>query len=173
MGLSDRIFKKLTVRMGMLPVGMSAVVTSSGSYMDVLFGETPFVMTLEKDSQISSNNYKLVVAHEFYHLYLYGISRDAGSLAKLYTTDQKLQSLLNQNYVDGQMDINEAHHQYMGYDNQKYEQFLRSAFPGETEDFYKYGKWGGGVEESEEYNNLSLEEKNKIEIYLKKNNLKR
>lgn len=173
MGLSNKVLGKLTIRMGMLPVGMSATVSSSGSYMDVLFGDTPFVMTLEKDSQISSDNYKLVVAHEFYHLYLYGISRDAGSLANLYNTNQKLQSLLNHNYVDGKVDINGAHHQYMGYDNQKYEQFLRSAFPGATEDFYKYGKWGGGVKTSEEFNNLSSNEKGKINKYLQDNNLEK
>ena len=37
----------------------------------------------------------------------------------------------------------------------------------------KYGKWGGGVEVSEEYNNLSLDEKNKINKYLDDNNLRR
>ncbi|MFR5660792.1 MAG: hypothetical protein ACLUDU_23440, partial [Butyricimonas faecihominis] len=62
---------------------------------------------------------------------------------------------------------------YMGYDNQKYEQFLRSAFPAETEDFYKYGKWGGGVEKSEEFNNLSSDEKGKINKYLHDNNLEK
>ena len=41
MGLSNKVLGKLTIRMGMLPVGMSATVSSSGSYMDVLFGDTP------------------------------------------------------------------------------------------------------------------------------------
>lgn len=59
----------------------------------------------------------------------------------------------------------------MGYDNARYEQFLSNAFPGEEEKFYKYGKWGGGATDADEFNHLSPEEREKIKDYLKKNNL--
>ena len=38
--------------------------------------------------------------------------------------------------------INDGHHEYMGSHVDKMEERLQSAFPGQSEDFYKYGKWG-------------------------------
>lgn len=68
-------------------------------------------------------------------------------------------------------DINDAHNNYMGDHVDAYEALLRSAFPGETEDFYEYGKWGGGVFNSSEYDALSDETRQKIENYLITNGL--
>lgn len=164
MGFSDKVLNKLSIRMGFPPVGMNACVTTSGSIMNILFGDTPFIMTLAKDSQTPADIYKLVVAHEFYHLFLYGITRDAGNMTNLYNIDPKLHFLIN-------TDTSIAHHKYMGYDNARYEQFLSNAFPGEEEKFYKYGKWGGGATDADEFNHLSPEEREKIKDYLKKNNL--
>lgn len=38
--------------------------------------------------------------------------------------------------------INDGHHEYIGSHVDKMEERLQSAFPGQSEDFYKYGKWG-------------------------------
>ena len=46
-----------------------------------------------------------------------------------------------------------GHHEYMGSHVDKMEERLRSAFPGQSEDFYKYGKWGGGATSSDAFLN--------------------
>lgn len=170
-GLSDKVLNNLSVRMGSTPFGTSAVTTMKGSVPDVLFGNKPIMMTFERNPAMSPDMYKLVVGHEFYHLYVYGISRDAGSMSNLYSKDQGLQSLLNNFTKDGKTDINGAHHEYIGNDNAKYEGFLRDAFPGEKEEFYKYGKWGGGISDSEAFKKLPVQEQDEIKKYIKDNKL--
>lgn len=171
LGLSDKVLNNLNIRMGYNPLGTAAVTAIKGSAMDALFGDIPIVMTLERDPVMSADKYKLVVGHEFYHLYLYGISRDAGDISNLFSKDPMLQSFLNNTKTDGHTDINAAHHEYIGYDNVRYEHFLRDAFPGEQEAFYKYGKWGGGISDSEAFKKLPVQEQNEIKKYIKNNNL--
>ena len=67
--------------------------------------------------------------------------------------------------------INDGHHEYIGSHVDKMEERLQSAFPGQSEDFYKYGKWGGGATSSDAFENLTQSEKEKINEYLIKNNL--
>lgn len=164
-GLSDKVLNHLTVRIGLCPLRIGATTDLDGSKADVLFGDKPLLMTLEKDPVMGHEMYKLVIFHEFYHMFLFGISRDAGSAANLSGINQTLLSFLNTT------NINAAHHEYMGYDNARYEQVLREAFPGKTEAFYKYGKWGGGMIESEAFRNLSSQEQDKIKNYIENNKL--
>lgn len=89
----------------------------------------------------------------------------------MYSNGQGLQSLLNNFTKDGKTDINGAHHEYIGNDNAKYERFLRDAFPGEKEEFYKYGKWGGGISDSEAFKKLPVQEQDEIKKYIKDNKL--
>lgn len=42
-------------------------------------------------------------------------------------------------------EVNAGHHLYMGGHADEMEQLLRDAFPGQSEDFYNYGKWAGGA----------------------------
>ena len=44
------------------------------------------------------------------------------------------------------------------------EERLRSAFPGQSEDFYKYGKWGGGATSSDAFLKLENIEPDKIKV---------
>ena len=60
----------------------------------------------------------------------------------------------------------------MGNNIEIMEQLLRSTFPGESNDFYRYGRWTGGAFNSEAFDNLPATEKRNILKYLQKNKLK-
>nr|WP_195460417.1 hypothetical protein [Alistipes sp. D31t1_170403_E11] len=45
------------------------------------------------------------------------------------------------------------------------------AFPGQDEDFYEYGKWGGGAMNSDEFTQLPKYKQHNTEVYLKKHDL--
>lgn len=68
-------------------------------------------------------------------------------------------------------EVNAGHHLYMGGHADEMEQLLRDAFPGQSEDFYNYGKWAGGGYESDEFKALSMDERLKTYDYLKQTNL--
>ena len=46
------------------------------------------------------------------------------------------------------------------------EQLLRDSFPGMPEEFYEYGKWGGGAFNSTAFRSLPIEERMNVEDYL-------
>ena len=52
------------------------------------------------------------------------------------------------------------------------EQLLRSTFPGESNDFYRYGKWAGGAFNSEAFKDLPKTERDAVRDYLKNNKLR-
>ena len=54
----------------------------------------------------------------------------------------------------------------MGQHIEEMEQLLRDAFPGQSEEFYEYGKWGGGAFNSDAFRQLPVEEQNAIWAYL-------
>lgn len=95
---------------------------------------------------------------------LIDISRGAGGQSQLSVINQELALCLG-------MGINEGHHKYSSRYMNEYEALLRDLFPGESEDFYRYGKWGGGLTETEAFNNLSNAERKAIQRYLIKNKL--
>ncbi len=94
---------------------------------------------------------------EFRHLALDEICREAGSLNNLKNINPDL-------YGDMLFFRNdEGQHKYMGETLDQTEQMLRDAFPGESKEFYKYGKWAGGAWDTPEFNHLvSDEEKRAI-----------
>ena len=59
----------------------------------------------------------------------------------------------------------------MGNNIEIVEQLLRNTFPGESNDFYRYGRWTGGAFNSDAFDNLSETERNAIRKYLKKHKL--
>lgn len=67
--------------------------------------------------------------------------------------------------------MNEGHHEYIGKHTDIMEGILKDAFPGESDDFYNYGKWGGGATNSSAFEELSKEEQKSIINYLGSNKL--
>ena len=122
---------------------------------------------------------KLIMAHEYMHLKVFDISRNVGVYASsgdidyiksaqaLHNANPELASNLSQYYPD----INGAHHEYMGNHVAEMEQLLRQAFPGESNDFYRYGKWGGGAYNSTAFRNLPYAEQSAVQDYLRKQGL--
>ena len=112
----------------------------------------------------------LVLAHEFMHLKLLQISQDAGSPSELGRSNPELYGIINMFYANKENNLywlNDAHHFYMGQHVEEMEQLLREAFPGMDDDFYEYGKWGGGAFNSDKFDQLSKEEQDAIEEYLR------
>ena len=95
------------------------------------------------------------------HLALLEMSQETGSREKLGETNPELLGAMN---LYG---VNEGHHFYMGEHVEEVEQLLRDAFPGMDDDFYEYGKWGGGTFNSDKFDQLPKEEQDAIEEYLR------
>ena len=66
---------------------------------------------------------------------------------------------------------NLGHHEYMGNHIDEIETILRECFPGQEEKFYEYGKWGGGLQHTEAFKELSRGERRSINKYLRKEHL--
>ena len=114
----------------------------------------------------------IVMAHEYTHLELLEKSRTAGSSNEFALKEPELLSAINNSSEPTDWGkINDGHHEYMGSHVDKMEERLRSAFPGQSEDFYKYGKWGGGATSSDAFLKLTKSERDKIIEYLTNNNL--
>ncbi|MCD7963889.1 MAG: hypothetical protein LUF90_10190 [Rikenellaceae bacterium] len=143
----------------------NAYVGAGLLYDDLLFNSLVDV-PLHLYDKLSALQQMLTLGHEFLHLALFEISRNAGSGTKLATSDLELLQALN---GDG---INDGHHKYLTTPERmdEYEKKLRKAFPGQSEEFYKYGKWTG-LTQTEGYRNLSTSEKNNIHNYLYNNGL--
>ena len=115
---------------------------------------------IEIQSGLTEIQMELVLVHEFMHLKLFEISQDAGSAAELAKSNLELLTALNR------YDINEGHHFYMGEHIEETEELLRQAFPGRDEEFYEYGKWGGGAMDSNVFKQLASMEQLAIIVYL-------
>lgn len=90
----------------------------------------------------------LIMFHEFYHIHCFEEYPD----------------------LDDEPDTDAAHHEWMSNHLDEYERQLREIYPGQPEDFYIYGKWGGLLN-TETFKNLSWEYKDYIYKYLNKVNL--
>lgn len=95
------------------------------------------------------------------HLKLFQISQDAGSIESLAALNSELLTALN---LYG---VNDGHNFYMSQHVEEMEQLLRDSFPGMPEEFYEYGKWGGGAFNSTAFEELPIEEQNAIKYYLR------
>lgn len=137
-------------------------LTSSTMTMNDVFDKTTD-LTFYIQPGLDETQQKLVLAHEYMHLQLLEISRNAGSPGALGRENPELMTAINTN---GQ-DVNAGHHEYMGSHVDELETMLREAFPGESDEFYEYGKWGGGAFDSSAYYDLSSSERNEINKYLK------
>jgi hypothetical protein len=132
---------------------------------DFIFDSTKDVWIYIPDG-LTDIQMKIILAHEFGHLELLEISRDAGSMSQLYTDNRALWMWMN-----GSSDFNYSHHKYMGENHADAEQRLRDAFPGEDAMFYEAGKWGGGLINSVGFSELPKEEQQAIREWLQNNNL--
>jgi len=150
--------------------------TSLSQYGYILPSVTNSLTTILFNSNVSYEIYlpegltevqqKHILAHEYMHLYLFDISRTAGSNSALMNKNLELFS-----YLNTYNNLNTAHHEYMGSHIDDVEWLLRDAFPNESNDFYRYGKWACGAFDSEAFESLSQTEKNAIINYLRKHEL--
>ena len=126
---------------------------------------------IEVSLNLDDTLFPSVLAHEFMHLKLLQISQDAGSPSELGRSNPGLSGIINLCYADKEQNpswLNDAHHFYMGQHIEEMEQLLRIAFPGMEEEFYEYGKWGGGAFNSEAFRQLPAEGQDAIWDYLEK-----
>lgn len=117
---------------------------------------------------LTAKQRQLVMAHEFMHLSLFQIAQEAGSSKELGLKNSELLVDFNLHTSDGTTDVDSAHHNYMANHVEEMETLLRNAFPGESEEFYEYGKWGGGLVNCEAFMGLSKDEQIIILEYLNK-----
>lgn len=114
---------------------------------------------------LNDRQLQFVIAHEYLaHLRWFDISRLAGNQTILSMMNEELCLCLG-------LDINKGQHEYTSRRMDDYEALLRDLFPGESEEFYRYGKWGGGLIETEAFKDLGEAERNAILRYLNKNKL--
>lgn len=98
--------------------------------------------------------YPLIVMHEFSHLYLYSLSGSAGE-SGLPTVNKDLYDAIIK-YPQG-----DPHHEYWAKHIDVYESWLREIFPGKSDDYYKYGKWGAFMN-TEAFLELNPKERKRI-----------
>ena len=163
----DALIISMGSALGSVKVGLTVVIgTPNGSpFASCEFTLGDLWNKLRNYTIIISGNLNdiqqdLVLAHEFMHLKLLQISQDAGSSRELALSNQELLAALN---LYG---VNDGHHFYMGQHVEEMEQLLREAFPGMDDDFYEYGKWGGGAFNSYAFNELPIEMQDEITEYL-------
>ena len=53
----------------------------------------------------------------------------------------------------------------------EYGKIIRDAFPGKPDEFYTYGRWGGGITDSYRFKRLESATRDKIKQYLADHNL--
>ena len=170
------IIQNLGNQIGTVKVGLSVSVGTpqgspfggfSFSTRDIFEKTQNYTITIAPG--LSDVQQNLVLAHEFMHLKLLQISQDAGSPSELGRSNPELYGIINMFYADKDNNLywlNDAHHFYMGQHVEEMEQLLRDAFPGQSEEFYEYGKWGGGALNSDAFEKLSEEERGRVEEYL-------
>jgi hypothetical protein len=125
-------------------------------------------LTLYIPEGLTDTQLKLILGHEIAgHLGLLDDMRQAGNMSNLYNVNSELYSDINRLY-----DLNAGQHEYIGNHIDQFESILREAFPGESEDFYNYGKWGGGIFNSSAFDALPGGEKRDVRRYLKDNDLR-
>jgi hypothetical protein len=136
------------------------------SFSDMFDSSKP--LTLQFPVGLTDTQMKLILAHEILgHLTLFDVMREAGNLSNLSQENPDLYIAIGQN----QWNPNDGHHWYWGNNIEEYEQMLRGAFPGESEDFYEYGKWGGEFYNSPGFDALPPDEQIAILEYLDDNDL--
>ena len=174
---SDALVRSLGDAIGSVKVGLTIEI---GTPANSQFSEIVSLTTsdlFEKNqnyiirivSDLDDTQQKLVLAHEFMHLKLFEISQGAGSASELGRSNPELYGIINLYHADKDNNLywlNDAHHFYMGQHVEEMEQLLRDAFPGMEEEFYEYGKWGGGAHASDAFRGLSFDEKTIIATYL-------
>ena len=163
--------------LGSVKLGLSVVFgTPKGSpfasidinYQDLWAKQRDYTIVISGD--LNDIQQSLVLAHEFMHLKLFQISQDAGSPPELVMVNPELLGIINLYYANREQNgywLNDAHHYYMGQHVEEMEQLLRDSFPGMPEEFYEYGKWGGGAFSSTAFDSLPFEERLAIVTYLK------
>lgn len=164
------VVKVLTIEEGSVPDDKKAVQKMSGTLNDMLYDDTPIKLIF--DGSLNDTQLKIVMMHEYLHLEYLEISRDAGNRNEFYLDNPELYNDIVHSDADTDWGkIDDGHHQYMGGHIEEIEELYREAFPNEDEEFYEYGKWGGGAINSQEFENLSDIEKEEIMNYLMEQDL--
>lgn len=159
----SHVISKVNVQFATLTDGNLAEIRFSAPPGETYFKQVPMQLILPPFSK--DDRYLLIVTHELFHLALFDITWTAGDMVKLMQINPILAKYLDLGFgVD-------PHHEYIGRIVTEYEYILRDAFPGKPEEFYTYGKWGGGITDSYRFQKLPLAEQDRIKKYLKDHNL--
>lgn len=159
----SHVISRVYVNFKMLTNGNLAEIRVSAPPGEADFKDVPLFLTLPPYSR--DDRFLLIVTHEFVHLALFDISRTAGNINELNKINMMLARSLDLNIGA------DPHHEYIGKIIDVYEQILRDAFPGKSEEFYRYGKWGGGIRDSYRFEMLPSADQKTILEYLKAHNL--
>lgn len=159
----SHVSSKVSVRFEELTNGNLAEIRLRTPPGETYFKQVPSELILPPFYR--EDEYLLIVTHELFHLALFDISWTAENMVKLMQINPALARYLDLGFgVD-------PHHEYMGRIIIEYEDILRDAFPGKPEEFYTYGKWGGGITDSYRFKRLPLAQQERILEYLKNHNL--
>ena len=154
---------KVSVRFEILTNGNLAEIRLRTSLEKKYFERVPLELILPPFS--NDDRYLLIVTHELFHLALFDISWRAGSIDKLMQINSELARCLDLGFGA------DPHHEYMGKIMTEYGKILRDAFPGKPDEFYTYGRWGGGITDSYRFKRLESATRDKIKQYLADHNL--
>lgn len=170
-GVLGNIKKVVRMKEGTTTSGKLAEgIPDKATMNEMLYSNVPINMTFS--SSLTDLQLMLVMTHEYTHFELLEKSRTAGSRNQFTLKEPELSSdINNSNEATSWGKVNDDHHEYMGSHIGEMESRLRSTFPGQSEDFYKYGKWGGGATDSKTFGELPKKEQRKIKNYLKRNGL--
>lgn len=159
----SHVNSKVSVRFEVLTNGNLAEIRLRTPPGETYFKQVPLELILPPFN--NDDRYLLIVTHELFHLALFDISWRAGNMDKLMNINKYLARCLDLGFgVD-------PHHEYIGRIITEYEYILRDAFPGKPEEFYTYGKWGGGITDSYRFKRLPPATQRKIKKYLKDHKL--
>lgn len=159
----SHVNSKVSVRFEVLTNGNLAEIRLRTPPGETYFKQVPLELILPPFN--NDDRYLLIVTHELFHLALFDISWSAGNMDQLMNINKYLARCLDLGFgVD-------PHHEYIGRIVTEYEYILRDAFPGKPEEFYTYGKWGGGITDSYRFQQLPSATQDRILKYLNDHNL--
>lgn len=117
---------------------------------------------------------RLAIGHEFFHMKIWEITREYGSLSELAQRYPELAKYLDKETYQMEphySDANVREHEYIAdYYLDEYEAVLRELYPNQEEEFYEYGKWGA-LTRTKAFKTNPRKDKSKIKRYLSKNKL--
>lgn len=166
--MSRMDFKKMKGKFTFQQGTPTLLIETTPMYLSKLYFSNDVVIFLVQDN-MTEIQALLAVGHEFFHMKIWEITRECGSLAELQNRYPKLATYIDTAILHN--DANTYDHEYIAANYiDEYEAILRDLYPGKEEEFYEYGKWGA-LTKTKAFENLSEDMQNMIMIYLTNNKL--